>query len=241
MARLQGLPAPTQQPKGKKKRSRACFFDLPGELRNRIYRLALLRKSDVYLAIKTKKLISAGVGYEGYSIKALQVGAGMPPILYASERLNAECRRIYFEENYFTFQDSSLCTRGIEAFRKFLDRSINNVWRLGVHRRFYIGDLKTPFEVHFVAVITRPLNRILLCRPQNKKQPFPGIKSKMRGTDVEPCRCQVKRLAYDCHSGTRTNGLDLFDFIEKYVALVRSTAVNEYITICPKCDSVMRT
>lgn len=171
----------------------------------------------------------------------LKFGAGIPNILYASERLNKECRRIFFEENYFTFQEDTLNQTALEKFRNVMHSSLKGMYRLGVHRRFYIGDLKTPFEVHFVAIITpKHGRRILIARPKNENRPFPGIRSKIRGPYVEPCRCQVKRLAYDCYSGKRTDGMDLWDFMEKYIALIRTKTVDECIEICAKCDSVKR-
>ena len=62
---LATLNQPRQQPKGKG-RKKTDFFDLPGELRNRIYRLALLKKGDHYLSKQVVKRIPGARCYNEY-------------------------------------------------------------------------------------------------------------------------------------------------------------------------------
>ncbi|KAK4636051.1 hypothetical protein CLAFUW4_01532 [Fulvia fulva] len=218
------------RPSQRRRRPRATFYDLPGELRNKVYRLELVKDRTIYLDADQLELLQQG----------------NPALLRSSDRINKECQRIYFEENIFCFTDQSLNGDGISIFRHAMGDAFEYLQQIKVSRTYRIGDMR-PITIRFRAYTQsvtegrRTRTRIIIERPQNENLPFPGIRSKMRGKFKEPCRCEVDAMARSWQFPGESGGWMLFSFLEEYIQYITSTAEHAQIETCKKCNSVRRT
>ncbi|EME49152.1 hypothetical protein DOTSEDRAFT_49466 [Dothistroma septosporum NZE10] len=221
---------PTTRPAQQRRRPRATFFSLPGELRNKIYRLALVKGRTIVLDADQLELLERGD----------------PALLRSNNRVKAEAHRIYFEENMFRFTNESLTSSGITTFRLAIGNAYKNLKQISVRRSYQIGDMK-PIVIAYHASIQYITERgkkrpkIVIDRPRDEKMPFPGIRSKMRGRCQEPCRCEVDTMARAWQLSDESSGLMLLEFLNEYTERINTAATHAEIQVCRKCNSVRRT
>ncbi|KAI5369579.1 hypothetical protein Slin15195_G004540 [Septoria linicola] len=215
-------------------KSKTSFLDLPGELRNRIYRLVLRRPHSI-------KIVSRRLPPKQFdSSDHHNLKRGGPPLLRASTDIRREASEIYYLENTFTFINGALNLGAVEAFNNQLGRLSRKFNHVKVCRTIQIGDMKKPAEICFTASIEPPTPHVVLSRKAYHRRVYvPGM-VKLKSKYVEPCRCQVDKLAKRIGSPKRMNGYDLIAFLEAYCDMINAEAQEVMLDICKKCDTIRR-
>ena len=79
------------------------LLKLPGELRNRIYRYAVVSETPVFIEADPF---------------GCHIMPGTPPLMLTCRKLYYEIKRIYYEDNTFCFTNSALRSQAIEQFSR---------------------------------------------------------------------------------------------------------------------------
>ncbi|PPJ56298.1 hypothetical protein CBER1_00667 [Cercospora berteroae] len=227
---------------------RATFLDLPGELRNYVYRLALRRRGPITIVCSSSSALSSKrTNVKKPDPKQIELNSqqhdlrkGGPALLYVSKEIRREVSEIYYLENTFLFTNATLQLRSIEAFHDQLGRLLKKFNHVQVCRSIQIGDMKRPVEISFSVTLDLQNRRVVLKRkPYDRQVYMPGM-AKLKSKYVEPCRCEVDKLAKRVGTPRRMNGQDIITFLEAYSELINMEAVNVMLDICKKCDTICR-
>jgi hypothetical protein len=103
------------------------FFKLPGEIRNRIYRLVVLQCVPIYPIHWNTR----------------------PALMLTCRQLFYEVKGIYYGENTFEFADSALTPRAIDRFSKLSGEGPNPA-SCPAHIEVFIGSSSSAFSLHMV-------------------------------------------------------------------------------------------
>ncbi|KAM3418839.1 hypothetical protein BST61_g4803 [Cercospora zeina] len=229
-------------------RPKTTFLDLPGELRNTVYRLALRRRGLITIVYHTfsprpsKRTKSNPPDSKHAELETHQhdLRKGGPALLRVSKEIRREASEIYYLENTFLFTNPTLQLQTIEAFHAQLGRLLKKFNHVQVCRSLQIGDMKRLVEVRFSVTLDLQNRRVALKRkPYDRQVYVPGM-ARLKSKYVEPCRCEVDGLAKRIGTPRRMNGQDIFTFLEAYSELVNKEAVNVMLNICKKCDTICR-
>lgn len=183
------------------------FLKLPGEIKNRIYRLVAVRETPIQLTSQPK------------ADESLLRSYPRPPgLMLACRTTYDELREIYYEENTFHFMEYALRPQHLKAFRERAGRSVKKLTSITVTRAYglaYFG-AKVQFTVTGgKAITTSDFSASVVNNPPGSGRSF--------------CGCWLKYVA------SKWKG-SLLDFLENYLRREGTwDGSKAMVDVCPFC------
>lgn len=120
--------------------SHAQLINLPGEIKNRIYRYAVVKSGAILLRVtedtasESTKVITSHILITSANPDAVicRLLPGTPAPGQVCKEISNEVKSIYFRENIFTFTESTLNPQAVKAFRVMADESAKHIRNIKV-------------------------------------------------------------------------------------------------------------
>lgn len=227
------LPQPTQNPQTALQTSQTSktptnFLDLPGEIRNTIYRLVTV--SDEPVQAQLRQVFKLTPGHKKRAVVTRKLPLE-PPLSSASRQLRKEVLSIHYGENTFIFENSKRSC--------MVEATMMQRWRL---RLSALAQL-TSIDIRLQGL--RPSGRKIVFPVTCTKSTKSGIRIALEEPDCGPfcyhscCPCKLERLLKRINKrADNDKSLPLLSLVILLVIRWQRTLIPEGVadTFCADCD-----
>lgn len=223
------------------------FIKFPGELRNRIYRLALLDDDDIAIHValnndhqETQEAVTGVTSPVSSRTSIYYLNLGHP-LLQVCKQIRHEASDIYYMENTFEVTTCVFETpRALEKLGLALRPWAAKIATLSVTHHMHAAFGTFQRRLHMLFKISRRHDRLVIWGEESLYWPGPAWYVQEPATIPEPvavadvCTCKLDHLASENATG------DVVQFLQRYAAtipkaLAEATKQNTFISRCWAC------
>ena len=179
------------------------LLQLPGELRNRIYRLVAVHREPVHVT-----------GSSEPTDGKINFSPRLPGLALACRKTYDEIKGIYYEENTFNFTEYALRGERLETFRERAAQSATKLIRVKITRAIEIGAFGC--TIKFTIKPTDDAICLSEFADEFVNAPRRVLDRGTHGTDGI-CHCLVDKLA----ARASKSSWSLLDFVDRYLFIAR--------------------
>lgn len=195
------------------------LLDLPGEIKNRIYRDTVVQKRSIRISICTQ--LDENFDVAGYCIDPTGPALGR-----VCHELRNEVNPIYYEENVFTFDNHSVDPSALTTFRRMAGVSAKRIVKLEIRDTVNQLCFAPVRSFNFKSLAIKASPGVL--EVQTECLGFDDL-AKMEWPIV--CCCRMKRQAEQSMAIDRVHDSRVLTFLRCYASR-RPTQTSEMIELC---------
>lgn len=223
-------------------RKKTGFDQLPGELRNRIYRMALVDDKPILVRVERKpagRTVDRGKGKVFFvdNLKLLPsklanvcahsqddktdkpMNIERPGVLLASRQTHEEASPIYYFENSFSFTEPAISQKAIKAFSKLTGTTTSDLKPITIHRELLSPWLnRATFKIKTTAVGNLDVEVVRVNIPDLLMEDH-GFHNPDSVARVQAlCVCDLLKISGDISNST--SNTKVLDFLQAYAFTV---------------------
>ena len=201
------------------------LLSLPGEIRNRIYRLVAVHREPVHLT-----------GSAEPTDHNINFSPRLPGLALACQKTYDEIKRIYYEENTFNFTEYALRLERLTTFRLRAAQSASKVTVIKITRALGLGffSCKLQFTIRLMdyGISLSEFSDEFVNTPRPLLLPNQGVNG-VNGI----CHCLVDKLV----AKASKSALPLLDFVERCLFLDGKLEGDRamQLGLCSRCDKLV--